>query len=140
MFGGDLFTYTYSKDHGTSISEEMSFAILEYNHEHWEIQYSKSLINDEERKADNTLGDECSNFCKPAANVVIGAMTNKAPKSASRLAKQYKDSDGSSSDEPVNGSLSPEHVDLKHECHFSSQNDFDDSACFARNYLIPQCI
>ena len=128
MFGGDFFTYTYSKDHGTSISEEMSSAILEYNHEHWEIQYAKSLINDEKRKADNTLGDECSNFGKPAVNVVIDAMANQAPKSASRLAKQCKDSDGSSSDEPVNGSFSPEYVDLKDQYDFSSQNDFDDSA------------
>ena len=106
----------------------MSSAILDYNHEHWEIQYAKSPTNDEERKTDNTLRDDRSNFCKPAANVVIGAMTSKVPKSASRLAKQCKDSVGSSSDDPVNDSLSPEHIDLKDECHSSSQDDFDDSA------------
>lgn len=114
MFGGDFLSYTYSKDHGTSINEEVSSSILEYNHQHWEVEYAKSLTNDEEGEAHSTLQDETKNFCKPEAKVEIEAPTTKAAKPASKHARLCKVSDDSLSDESsVIGPVSPDAADMK---------------------------
>ena len=54
MFGSGFLLYTYDKDHGTRISDEVSLSVLEYDHEHWEVQYAKSLTSDEERENEGT--------------------------------------------------------------------------------------
>ena len=114
MFGGDFLCYTYSKDHGTSINEEVSSSILEYNHQHWEVEYAKSLTNDEEGEAHSTLQDETKNFCKPEAKVEIEAPTTKAAKPASKHARSCKVSDDSLSDESsVIGPVSTDVDDMK---------------------------
>lgn len=116
MFGGDFLSYTYSKDHGTSITEEVSSTILEYNHQHWEVEYAKSLTNDEEREAHSTLQGKTKNVCNPKAKVEIEEPTTKAAKPASKHARLCKVSDGSLSDESsVIGPVSPDVADIKEQ-------------------------
>lgn len=39
MFGGDFLKYTYDRDHGTKIDEDLASHILDYSHGHWESKY-----------------------------------------------------------------------------------------------------
>ena len=45
MFGDGFLPYSFSKDHGTTVSEEVT--IVEYNHKQWEAQYSNILVDDQ---------------------------------------------------------------------------------------------
>ena len=88
MFRSDFLFYTYDKYHGTRISDEVSSSVLEYDHEHWEVQYAKSLTSEEERE------NESSTFCSPVASDHIEAFLNsQAAKPASKLPKRLKISD-----------------------------------------------
>ena len=129
MFGGDFLSYTYNKNHGTSISDEVSSSLLDYNHEHWEDLYTKHVINDEVLSDLVDLQGESSTFCNPRPCVEIDALIKKAPNSVFRPVKLCKDTDDFLSDDSlVMGPVSPGiAVDVKEECNPSVCANFDES-------------
>ena len=68
MLGDDFLMYRYCKEHGTSVDEKVASSILEYSHEHWELQYAKVLSNDVDWEGD-CPEDENNSFCSPGVNV-----------------------------------------------------------------------
>lgn len=47
MFGGDFLQYYYDKEKGTSVSEDVTSNLMEYNHEEWENQFVATIANQE---------------------------------------------------------------------------------------------
>ena len=120
MFGSDFLLYTYDKDHGTRISDEVSLSVLEYDHEHWEVQYVKSLTSEEERE------NEGNTFCSPVASDHIEAfLDSQAAKPASKPPKLSKILDKLSVTGP---SVSPDIVSKEEECHSSHDDFFSDES------------
>ena len=68
MFKDDFLLYRYCKEHGTSVNEKVASSILEYSHEHWELQYAKVLSNDVDWEGDSPQ-DENNSFCSPGVKV-----------------------------------------------------------------------
>lgn len=48
LFGGDFLLCRYNADHGTKVEDEVVSGMFEYNHEEWETQYAKSIIDHRE--------------------------------------------------------------------------------------------
>ena len=68
IFGDDFLMYRYCKEHGTSVDEKVASSILEYSHEHWELQYAKVFSNDVDWEGDSPQ-DENNSFCSPGVKV-----------------------------------------------------------------------
>ena len=68
MLGDDFLMHRYCKEHGTSVDEKVASSILEYSHEHWELQYAKVLSNDVDWEGD-CPEDENNSFCSPGVKV-----------------------------------------------------------------------
>ena len=45
MFGGDFLPCVYSKEHGTTVADEVMSSVLDYSHKHWEAQYVQKMTN-----------------------------------------------------------------------------------------------
>ena len=45
MFGGDFLKYTYDRDRGTKIDQDLASNILDYNHGHWESKYGTNHVD-----------------------------------------------------------------------------------------------
>ena len=63
MFGDDFLPYRYCQEHGTS-DKKVASSVLEYSHEHWELQYAKVLSNDLEWEGDIPQ-HKSNSFCTP---------------------------------------------------------------------------
>ena len=48
MFGGHFLPRVYSKEHGTTVADEVMTSVLDYSHEHWEAQYVQKMTNNVE--------------------------------------------------------------------------------------------
>lgn len=68
MFGDDFLLYSYCKEHGTSVDEKVASSLLEYSHEHWELQYAKVLSSDVDWEGDSPH-DESNSYCSPGVKV-----------------------------------------------------------------------
>ena len=51
IFGNDFMMYTYTKEHGTQVSDDDASRLRKYDHNHWEIQYSSHLLENVEKSA-----------------------------------------------------------------------------------------
>ena len=118
MFGNDFLLYRYCKEHGTSVDEKMASSILEYNHEHWELQYAKVLSNDVDWEG-GSPHDESNSFCSPGVKVeteYVHIKKDSLEDSASSEDALCEGSSGSLSDDPlVIGPISPDVTEQKED-------------------------
>ena len=117
MFGSDFLKYSYSKDHGTSVDDDVSSSLREYNHDYWELQYCKHVLNCEESEL-SIPDDAIDNFCHPGENLNTGLQLYAPAKLASHpIFQQTQCKDLSDSSANLNNDVqndSPKNIVLSH--------------------------
>ena len=66
MFGSDYLSYSYDKDHGTHVTNDLILMLREYDHDYWECAYAKYVLGSEENELPLSEGTN-DNFCNPGA-------------------------------------------------------------------------
>lgn len=66
MFGSDFLSYSYNKDHGTHVTNDVMTKLREYDHDYWECEYAKHVLDSEKNELPLPEGTN-DNFCIPGA-------------------------------------------------------------------------
>lgn len=83
MFGSDFLSYSYNKDHGTHVTNDVMTKLREYDHDYWECEYAKQVLDSEKNELPLPEGTN-DNFCIPGAYL----NTDFQPDAPTKLSKQ----------------------------------------------------
>lgn len=83
MFGSDFLSYSYNKDHGTHVTNDVMSKLREYDHDYWECEYVKHVVDSEKNELPLPEGTN-DNFCIPGAYL----NTDFQPDAPTKLSKQ----------------------------------------------------
>lgn len=83
MFGSDFLSYSYNKDHGTHVTNDVMTKLREYDHDYWECEYAKHVLDSEKNELPLPEGTN-DNFCIPGAYL----NTDFQPDAPTKLSKQ----------------------------------------------------